>query len=151
MHYNTVALAVLVAVIALAGVFLLARRPVGTPLDLSDLSEDESGLASKIITPGDGPIANKGDRVVVHYVGWLEDGKKFDSSRDRGRPFEFWLGRGDVIKGWDLVVSQMRVGEKRLVRIPPGLGYGERRMGGIPPGSALVFEIELLALRDLRS
>lgn len=151
MKYDVFALPVLFAAIALAFTFWLVRSRRVTPLDLSDLLSEGLGLTSKVLTPGDGPIANQGDRVVVHYVGWLESGRKFDSSRDRGRPFAFWLGRGDVIKGWDAIVSRMRVGEKRLVRIPPDLAYGDRRAGIIPPGSPLVFEIELLSIEDLRA
>ncbi|MBO9539797.1 FKBP-type peptidyl-prolyl cis-trans isomerase [bacterium] len=146
-----VVLSVLVAAIALAFIVWRARRPGGAPRDLSDLHADELGLESKVLSPGHGPIPNQGDRVVVHYVGWLENGQRFDSSRARNRPFEFWLGRGEVIKGWDAIVSRMQVGEKRLVRIPPELAYGDRRVGTIPPGSPLLFEIELLSIVDLRA
>jgi len=97
---------------------------------------------------GNGNSAAAGQRVSVHYTGWLTDGKKFDSSKDRGQPFMFALGRGEVIRGWDEGVSGMKVGGKRKLTIPPELGYGARGAGGvIPPNATLVFEVELLAVR----
>jgi len=97
---------------------------------------------------GNGNSAAAGQRVSVHYTGWLTDGKKFDSSKDRGQPFVFALGRGEVIRGWDEGVSGMKVGGKRKLTIPPELGYGARGAGGvIPPNATLVFEVELLAVR----
>lgn len=97
---------------------------------------------------GDGATPKTGDRVVVHYTGWLTNGTKFDSSVDRGRPFEFVLGRGQVIKGWDQGVATMRVGDKVRLTLPPDLGYGARGAGGvIPPNATLVFEVELLDIR----
>jgi FKBP-type peptidyl-prolyl cis-trans isomerase len=110
-----------------------------------------SGLKYTIMQTGkaDARVAKNGDTVSVHYTGWLPDGKKFDSSLDRNQPFEFPLGQGHVIKGWDEGVAGMKIGEKRKLVIPPDLGYGERGAGGgeIPPNSTLIFEVELLDLK----
>jgi FKBP-type peptidyl-prolyl cis-trans isomerase FkpA len=107
-----------------------------------------SGLVIEDLVVGHGNSAAAGQRVSVHYTGWLTDGKKFDSSKDRGQPFMFALGRGEVIRGWDEGVSGMKVGGKRKLTIPPELGYGARGAGGvIPPNATLVFEVELLAVR----
>ena len=97
---------------------------------------------------GTGVEAVKGKQVSVHYTGWLTDGKKSDSSKDRGQPFQFALGRGQVIQGWDDGVAGMKVGGKRKLTIPPELGYGTAGAGGvIPPNATLVFEVELLGVR----
>jgi len=97
---------------------------------------------------GTGAEAVKGKVVSVHYTGWLTDGNKFDSSKDRGQPFQFPLGRGQVIRGWDEGVQGMKVGGKRKLTIPPELGYGAQGAGGvIPPNATLVFEVELLGVR----
>ena len=97
---------------------------------------------------GTGDEAKKGKTVQVHYTGWLTDGKKFDSSKDRGQPFQFPLGRGHVIQGWDQGVEGMKVGGKRKLTIPPELGYGAQGAGGVIPANAtLVFEVELLGVR----
>ena len=108
-----------------------------------------SGLRYIDYGGGSGDEAAPGDRVAVHYTGTFEDGRKFDSSRDRGQPFEFHLGQGQVIKGWDEGVAGMRVGDKRRLIIPGDLGYGSRGAGGglIPPNATLVFEVELLGIR----
>ena len=107
-----------------------------------------SGLVIEEVSEGSGDEARAGSTVSVHYTGWLTDGRKFDSSVDRNEPFDFPLGRGYVIPGWDEGVSGMRVGGKRKLTIPPQLGYGERGAGGvIPPNATLVFEVELLGVR----
>ena len=114
-----------------------AGKPVTTP----------SGLKYWDLKKGTGAVAKTGDPVKVHYTGWLTDGKKFDSSVDRGEPFGFKLGAGMVIKGWDEGVAGMKVGGKRQLRIPPDLGYGARGAGGvIPPNAELVFDVQLLAV-----
>jgi len=107
-----------------------------------------SGLTyvDEIIGTGNNP--KTGDKVVVHYTGTLENGTKFDSSMDRDRPFEFTIGVGRVIKGWDEGVSSMKVGGKRKLIIPPDLGYGSRNMGAIPPNSTLLFDIELIEIKE---
>jgi FKBP-type peptidyl-prolyl cis-trans isomerase FkpA len=107
-----------------------------------------SGLKYVDLKQGEGDEAKSGQIVEVHYTGWLTDGKKFDSSLDRGQPFAFRLGAGQVIKGWDEGVAGMKVGGKRKLTIPPGLAYGNRAVGGvIPPNSTLLFEVELLGVK----
>ncbi|MFH1454417.1 MAG: FKBP-type peptidyl-prolyl cis-trans isomerase [Armatimonadota bacterium] len=104
-----------------------------------------SGLKYIDIVEGTGEMPEKGDKVVVHYTGWLTDGTKFDSSVDRDQPFAFNIGAGRVIKGWDEGVATMKVGGKRKLIIPPDLGYGSRGAGEvIPPDATLIFEVEML-------
>ncbi|HEV7803942.1 MAG TPA: FKBP-type peptidyl-prolyl cis-trans isomerase [Burkholderiales bacterium] len=107
-----------------------------------------SGLKYEDIKKGTGDEAKAGKTVSVHYTGWLTDGKKFDSSKDRNQPFDFPLGGGRVIKGWDEGVQGMKVGGVRKLTIPASLGYGSRGAGGvIPPDATLVFEVELLGVK----
>ena len=107
-----------------------------------------SGLKYTDVVVGNGAQPQPGQTAVVHYTGWLVDGKKFDSSKDRGQPFSFPLGQGRVIKGWDEGVATMRVGGTRRLTIPPDLGYGARGAGGtIPPNATLTFEVELLDVK----
>jgi peptidylprolyl isomerase len=114
----------------------------------ANLQTSSSGLQYSIDRPGTGASPVAGQIVSVHYTGWLTDGTKFDSSRDRGTPFEFPLGQGRVIRGWDEGVAAMKIGEKRTLVIPPDLGYGARGAGGvIPPNATLVFAVELLGAR----
>jgi len=116
------------------------------------LTKTASGLGYVDLVEGTGPQPKPGESVRVHYTGWLYEngvqGAKFDSSRDRNDPFEFALGAGMVIRGWDEGVAGMKVGGKRKLTIPPDLGYGSRGAGkAIPPNATLLFEVELLAVR----
>jgi FKBP-type peptidyl-prolyl cis-trans isomerase FkpA len=106
-----------------------------------------SGLIIEELVEGTGETAAAGQTVSVHYTGWLTDGSKFDSSKDRNDPFEFALGARQVIAGWDEGVQGMKIGGTRKLTIPPNLGYGARGAGGvIPPNATLVFEVELLEI-----
>ena len=104
----------------------------------------QSGLKWTVLKEGKGETPKRGDKVVVHYTGWLTNGKKFDSSRDRGEPFKFTVGVGQVIKGWDEGVMRMRPGDRFKFTIPANLAYGERGVGPIPPNSVLVFDVEFI-------
>jgi len=107
-----------------------------------------SGLQYVDLQEGTGAEAKPGQTVSVHYTGWLENGTKFDSSHDRRAPFNFALGAGQVIRGWDEGVAGMKIGGKRKLTIPSALGYGTRGAGGvIPPNATLIFEVELLGVR----
>ncbi|MGH9195707.1 MAG: FKBP-type peptidyl-prolyl cis-trans isomerase [Acidimicrobiia bacterium] len=107
-----------------------------------------NGLKYQDLTVGNGTLAETGKTASVHYTGWLTDGTKFDSSVDRGQPFSFKLGAGQVIRGWDEGVKGMRVGGKRKLTIPPDLGYGAQGAAGvIPPNATLVFDVELLSIQ----
>ncbi|MBR8834100.1 MAG: FKBP-type peptidyl-prolyl cis-trans isomerase [Stigonema ocellatum SAG 48.90 = DSM 106950] len=120
---------------------LIARKKMSD----ANVVTTPSGLKYTDIKEGTGVTPQPGQTVEVHYVGTLENGKKFDSSRDRGEPFKFKLGAGQVIKGWDEGISTIKVGGQRKLIIPPELGYGSRGAGGvIPPNATLIFEVELL-------
>ena len=117
-------------------------------VNMDSYTTTPSGLQYKDLVVGSGEEARQGVTAVVHYTGWLLDGTKFDSSLDRGTPFEFAIGKGQVIKGWDEGVGSMNVGGKRELIIPPDLAYGDRGAAGvIPPGASLKFEVELIELR----
>ncbi len=107
----------------------------------------DSGLKIETLCEGQDTIAESGSKVTVHYTGWLENGQKFDSSKDRDTPFQFRLGAGEVISGWDEGVAGMQTGGQRKLTIPSQLAYGSRGAGGvIPPNATLIFEVELLAV-----
>lgn len=130
---------------------LLAQAPKNSTSEKKvEASENyvttESGLKYLDMVEGSGETPAAGQTVSVHYTGTLEDGTKFDSSRDRGRPFSFKLGAGQVIKGWDEGLATMKVGGRRQLVIPPELGYGSRGIGPIPPNSTLIFDVELVGI-----
>lgn len=121
--------------------------PVETAEEDTNVITTESGLQYVDVVEGTGATPQTGQTVVVHYTGTLEDGTKFDSSRDRNQPFSFPIGRGRVISGWDEGLSTMKVGGQRKLIIPPELGYGARGAGGvIPPNATLIFDVELLSI-----
>jgi peptidylprolyl isomerase len=140
--------------VVLAGATLLAAgatTPAAAQTSGSTMTT-ASGLKIQDTEVGTGATPQAGQTCVMHYTGWLYEngakGQKFDSSLDRGQPFEFPIGRGRVIKGWDEGVASMKVGGKRTLIIPPELGYGARGAGGvIPPNATLMFEVELLAVK----
>jgi len=151
---------VVIIVSVLAAVVLYEQAPTHKPAAAArpnttaptkvtgDGVKTESGLQYWDIRVGTGAVAKSGDKVKVHYTGWLTTGKKFDSSVDANSPFDFTIDAGDVIKGWDEGVTGMKVGGKRQLRIPPDLGYGASGTPGgpIPPNATLIFDIRLLAV-----
>jgi len=123
-----------------------AARKLGTPTE-NEVVTMGSGLEYIDVKVGEGAEAQAGQTVSVHYTGWLVDGSKFDSSVDRGQPFEFPLGARSVIKGWDEGVAGMKIGGVRKLIIPADMGYGTEGAGPIPPDSTLIFEVELLGVK----
>jgi peptidylprolyl isomerase len=153
MKIKTLSIA-LCSIVCLSGNLLSFAKPQKG--DLVKMAQANSGVVTSPTglkyqdeKVGSGASPRQGQTVSVHYTGWLTNGKKFDSSVDRGTPFEFVLGAGQVIKGWDEGVASMKVGGKRKLTIPANLAYGSRDVGGglIPPNSTLVFDVELLGVR----
>src|ERR1700694_1341829 len=146
--------ACLIAIVIFMAIALFAQSGTKKPDNSAptkvtgDGTKTADGLQYWDIKVGTGPVATAGQTVKVHYTGWLTNGKKFDSSVDRGEPFTFNLGGGQVIKGWDEGVAGMKVGGKRQLRIPPALAYGDRGAGGaVPPNATLIFDVDLLGVR----
>jgi peptidylprolyl isomerase len=142
MSFQRLFVSAILAALAAAPLASRAAGEVTTP----------SGLRIIDVKPGTGPVPHAGQTVTVNYTGWLfvdgKKGKKFDSSLDRGEPFSFTLGQGQVIKGWDEGLATMHVGGKRTLIIPPDLGYGASGAGGdIPPGATLIFDVDLLGVK----
>ena len=142
MYFRRLFVSAVLLALAVASLSALAASEVTTP----------SGVRIIDVKPGTGPVPQAGQTVTVNYTGWLfvdgKKGKKFDSSLDRGQPFSFTLGQGQVIKGWDEGLATMHVGGKRTLIIPPDLGYGASGAGGvIPPNAELTFEVELLKIK----
>lgn len=158
--------AILIIIIVAVGIYFVAKRPYTAPQPTTEnnsmnneqqanaetAAPDLSGeLLMTVVKEGTGEGAKNGDIVSVHYVGTFMDGTKFDSSRDRGQAFQFTLGSGMVIKGWDLGVLGMKVGEVRKLTIPSQYAYGETGAGDvIPPNATLQFEVELLAINPVQ-
>jgi FKBP-type peptidyl-prolyl cis-trans isomerase len=148
---------VIAILLALTAVFVVAQSAArkaaapntSTPTKVTgDGVKTASGLIYWDIRVGNGEFAKEGSHVRVHYTGWLTTGKKFDSSVDAGKPFDFTIGNGEVIKGWEEGVAGMKVGGKRQLRIPPDLGYGaEGNPAGIPPNATLIFDVQLLGVQ----
>ncbi len=139
---------VIILIIIALGVYFLFRSANNKGQETNPNVYEIQGMKVEILKEGTGESSKNGDSVSVHYVGNIENGKKFDSSVDRGVPFSFVLGQGRVIKGWDLGVLGMKIGEKRRLTIPSDLAYGETGTPGgpIPPNATLVFEVELLGI-----
>jgi len=151
---TTSAVVTLTLVAALAGILVVGTPPPATAQAVGKTMTTTTGLQITDAKIGAGASPKPGQICVMHYTGWLYQdgakGKKFDSSLDRGKPFEFAIGKGQVIGGWDEGVATMKVGGKRTLIIPPQLGYGARGAGGgvIPPNATLIFDVELLDVKN---
>ncbi len=155
---SKIILIIVIIAVIIGAYFLLRNNPNSSTAAISgDMNQDNNqttpdkfdvqGMTVEVLQQGSGEVAKAGDTVTVNYVGTLEDGTKFDSSIDRGQPFEFTLGQKSVIQGWELGVAGMKVGEKRKLTIPPELGYRANGAGGvIPPNATLIFEVDMLGI-----
>ncbi len=150
-HMNTrVVTGIAVAVsLIIVGVFFMLYGGQGTQLFSGGTDSMGTQLVAQDVVVGTGTEAVSGQFVKVHYVGKLESGQTFDSSVGRGEPFSFVLGAGQVIQGWEQGLVGMKVGGKRMLVIPPSLGYGERGIGPIPPNATLIFEVDLLSVEPI--
>jgi peptidylprolyl isomerase len=140
---KTVAVIVAAALLLSLAAYLLVYRGSSQAQQVTT----PSGLKYTDVVEGTGPVPKKGQTLSVQYTGTLQNGTKFDSSYDHGKPFDFKFGIDPMIKGWDEGVATMKVGGKRKLIVPPGLGYGAQGKPGIPPNSILLFEIELLSAK----
>ena len=143
-------IALLVLVILILGSYYFLKSTVSEnnqnmPVSLS--TQDQEDLKIEDLEVGQGQEIKEGDTAQVHYLGTLTNGEKFDSSYDRNQPFEFQVGAGQVIQGWDQGLLGMKIGGKRKLTIPPDLGYGNQSAGNIPPNSTLIFEVELIDIK----
>lgn len=146
MSKKAIIILVIILIVVAGGAYSLTHPRNWGPFQQKSADDNKiQGMKIETLKEGTGPEAKAGDLVTVHYVGTLENGTKFDSSVDRGQPFQFTLGQNMVIQGWELGVAGMKAGEKRKLTIPPELGYGSQGAGGvIPPNATLIFEIDLL-------
>ena len=143
---RVIAVVVIAALVAGAAAYMFVPKLPGITGAGAEVTT-ASGLKYSDLTVGTGPSPRTGQTAVVHYTGTLTDGTKFDSSRDKGQPYSFTLGRGEVIKGWDEGVATMKVGGRRKLVVPPVLAYGPVPRPGIPANSTLVFDVELLDVK----
>jgi len=146
-------IAIAVVIVGAIGLFGLNKTDSSKQANVSETLENsnmkqEAGLTIEEIEIGNGPEVKCGNIVTAHYTGRLEDGTQFDSSFDRGTPFQFRICQGQVIPGWDQGLLGMKVGEKRKLTVPPELAYGENEIGPIPPNSTLIFDIELVNVEE---
>lgn len=157
MNKNLIILGIVIIILVVGFYFLFPKNNSDKKIENNNMQKNQTsntksfqiqGMKVEILKEGSGLEAKTGDNVFVHYVGTLESGVKFDSSIDRGVPFDFVLGQNRVIQGWELGVLGMKIGEKRKLTIPPELGYGANAIGNIiPANSTLVFEVELLEIK----
>jgi len=147
---NKIILIVLILIIIFSFFYFFSNKNKKVEENIVPINNIQTieGMKIETLKQGTGEEIKNGDKATVHYVGTLEDGTKFDSSLDRNQPFSFVLGAGQVIRGWDLGVLGMKVGEKRKLTIPSDLGYGSAGIGPIPPNATLIFEVELLGINQ---